>query len=267
MVNIDDVYQKVLVLANKEQRGYITPQEFNLLADKAQLDIFDSYFHDIKTAQHKPFKNQMEGSDDVEMLEEKRAHFRESRTLTTADSTSEDGVNLASPLSSGNILTIPTNVYKIAAMYLTTTGDLTVAGTTTLANPVEITRVNRKEWLYMNQNPLLRPTLARPVYLNSQNTTGVGTVDLEIHPDSIIAGATVILDCWEVPSTPQWAYVIIGEKALYNANLSVNFQLHPSEEETLVTRILELAGIVINRQDILEAAMRDRLSTIQQQNN
>ena len=54
MVVIDDVYQKVLALANKEQRGYITPQEFNLLADKAQLEIFDSYFHDIKTAYHKP---------------------------------------------------------------------------------------------------------------------------------------------------------------------------------------------------------------------
>ena len=49
-VNIDTVYQKVLALANKEQRGYITPQEFNLLADKAQMDIFENYFHDNKTA-------------------------------------------------------------------------------------------------------------------------------------------------------------------------------------------------------------------------
>ena len=40
MVNIDNVYQKVLVLANKEQRGYITPQEFNLFASQAQLEIF-----------------------------------------------------------------------------------------------------------------------------------------------------------------------------------------------------------------------------------
>ena len=50
MINIDTVYQKVLTLANREQRGYVTPQEFNLLADKAQLDILNNYFHDIKTA-------------------------------------------------------------------------------------------------------------------------------------------------------------------------------------------------------------------------
>ena len=30
MISIDTVYQKVLAVANKEQRGYITPQEFNL---------------------------------------------------------------------------------------------------------------------------------------------------------------------------------------------------------------------------------------------
>ena len=43
-VNIDNVYQKVLVIANKEQRGYITPLEFNLLANQAQQDIFEQYF-------------------------------------------------------------------------------------------------------------------------------------------------------------------------------------------------------------------------------
>ena len=44
MVSVDTVYQRVLALANKEQRGYITPQEFNLLANQAQMVIFDQYF-------------------------------------------------------------------------------------------------------------------------------------------------------------------------------------------------------------------------------
>ena len=50
-VSIDTVYQRVLVLANKEQRGYITPQEFNLLANQAQMEIFEQYFYDTN---HKP---------------------------------------------------------------------------------------------------------------------------------------------------------------------------------------------------------------------
>ena len=45
MVNIDTVYQRVLAIANKEQRGYITPLEYNLLANQAQLDVFEQYFY------------------------------------------------------------------------------------------------------------------------------------------------------------------------------------------------------------------------------
>tara|TARA_R110001599_G_scaffold36380_2_gene114133 strand:- start:377 stop:589 length:213 start_codon:yes stop_codon:yes gene_type:complete len=47
MVNIDTVYQKVLAFANKEQRGYVTPQEFNLFASQAQLEIIEQYFYDL----------------------------------------------------------------------------------------------------------------------------------------------------------------------------------------------------------------------------
>jgi hypothetical protein len=47
MVLIDTVYQRVLALANKEQRGYITPLEFNLLANQAQMQIFEQYFYDL----------------------------------------------------------------------------------------------------------------------------------------------------------------------------------------------------------------------------
>ena len=45
-VSVDTVYQRVLAIANKEQRGYITPQEFNLFANQAQMEIFEQYFYD-----------------------------------------------------------------------------------------------------------------------------------------------------------------------------------------------------------------------------
>ena len=45
-VNVNTVYQRVLAITNKEQRGYITPQEFNYMANQAQLDIFEQYFYD-----------------------------------------------------------------------------------------------------------------------------------------------------------------------------------------------------------------------------
>ena len=44
MVPITDVYQRVLVVLNKENRGYVTRDEFSSLAQQAQLEIFESYF-------------------------------------------------------------------------------------------------------------------------------------------------------------------------------------------------------------------------------
>ena len=46
-VNVDTVYQTVQALANKEQRGYLTPNEFNKLATQVQLDILDTYFETL----------------------------------------------------------------------------------------------------------------------------------------------------------------------------------------------------------------------------
>ena len=46
-INVDSVYQTVQALANKEQRGYITPQEFNLFANQAQQDMFEQYIYDL----------------------------------------------------------------------------------------------------------------------------------------------------------------------------------------------------------------------------
>ena len=74
-VNVDTVYQKVLAIANKEQRGYITPQEFNLFANQAQHDIFEQYFYDLNQFS-RVLGNSTEYSDMVNLLEEKISPLR-----------------------------------------------------------------------------------------------------------------------------------------------------------------------------------------------
>ena len=73
-ININSVYQKVLALANKEQRGYITPQEFNLLADMAQNDIYENYFHQARNSNVK-IKDDDQYTDTLEMIEAKVIAF------------------------------------------------------------------------------------------------------------------------------------------------------------------------------------------------
>ena len=92
MVNIDTVYQKVLALANKEQRGYITPQEFNLFADHAQMDIFKQYFYDLNQSSRVPGNDTVYGNP-TKIIEEKISMFEVVDVATNADT---DGVVIMS---------------------------------------------------------------------------------------------------------------------------------------------------------------------------
>ena len=69
-VSVDTVYQRVLGILNKEQRGYVTPQEFNLFANQAQLDLFEQYFYDINQFGRIP-GNDTEYSDMLDVLNKK----------------------------------------------------------------------------------------------------------------------------------------------------------------------------------------------------
>ena len=47
---------------------------------------------------------------------------------------------------------------------------------------------------------------------------------------------------------------IVDEKALYNSNTSTDFTLHESEEDTLIVKVLELAGIIMNKPGLVQIA-------------
>ena len=53
-INVNAVYRTVLSILNKEQRGYMTPDEFNKTATQVQLDIFEKYFDDLNQQMRVP---------------------------------------------------------------------------------------------------------------------------------------------------------------------------------------------------------------------
>ena len=69
-INVNDVYQTVLLILNKEQRGYMTPLEFNKTATQVQLEIFESYFEDLNQ-QLRLNQNDSSYADRVKHIEEK----------------------------------------------------------------------------------------------------------------------------------------------------------------------------------------------------
>jgi len=232
-VNINSVYQKVLALLNKEQRGYLTPQEFNLLADRAQNEIYENYFHQIRNSNAK-IKDDDTHTDTLEMLEAKLSPFLKSETNTN--------------VSSG-VMTLPTDLYKL---------DIVKVGTNLT------TEVNKKEEHYITSlgetGSVLYPTSNRPIFTRASSTT------IRITPSPTDSSSCTV-NYYKVPTAPSWDYVVVDEKALYNVNTSVNFELAESEEEPLVSRILMLSGVVIKQQDVGQVGANAIQMTNQEQNS
>ena len=221
MVNVDTVYQRVLALANKEQRGYVTPQEFNLLANQAQLDIFEQYFYDINQfAQINDVG--MEYSDAIDSLEEKMAIFETTGGIT------------------GGIL--PNDLYKLG---------------TVIWNNKEVEQIGQKKYLYINSSPLAKPKNDRPVYTRNGNI-------ITVYGDNQITSG-IMCNYIKKPNEVAWGYNVIAQKALYNASSSTNFELHSSEEVKLVIKILELAGIIINKPGLVSIAAQKEANKLQQE--
>ena len=236
-VNIDAVYQKVLALINKEQRGYLTPQDFNLLADRAQMEIFESYFHSLKNDYHR-LKNNINYADNAEMDLENLHPFESSETSSV-------GTN-------GLISTLPSDLYRIK----------NVQREQSDGTSKEVDEVTEKELIDILNNPLLTPTEKRSIYVRVVSTLGQA---LRIYPAPTTT-SNLTIKYFKRPTKPEWAYIVVNGKALLNVGEAVNFTLNPSEEENLVTKILELTGIIIQKPGIVEIAASQEAITKQQNN-
>ena len=273
MVNVDNVYQKVLALANKEQRGYITPQEFNLFASKAQMEIINDYFFKIRTAHLKP-KNLSESFDDIEILKEKLNYLRKVTTGNPSGSGEEYSADLGIPYSKYKFFQSPSaDLYKI--------GSIIYAGNDIngMEKGTEIVEVDRPTLSHMLRVPLMRPTHDNPVYFveetDSPNDPSVtssssSVINIRVYPkahESQYASLQIKMEYYRRPKEPNWGYVVVNQKPLYNFNTSKDFELHPMEEENLVNKILSLAGIALEKPQLPQTTLALHQQTKQEQNS
>ena len=235
MVNIDTVYQRVLALANKEQRGYITPQEFNLYANQAQMEIFEQYFYDLNQFKRVP-GNDSEYHDMVDLIEEKIYPFKKHATV-----------------GSEQVLTDLTGFYRLGSVY--------EIGTSTAADPYgsskTVEEINLDDLIKTQSSPLTKATKSRPVYYIQENT-------MYFVPST----GTFQLFYIRKPEKANWTYIVIGEKPLFNPDPTAgwqDFELHISEETKLVVKILQLAGVATKDYNLSQAAAQKDISKIQQE--
>jgi len=238
-INVNTVYQRVLGILNKEQRGYVTAQEFNLFANQAQQDLFEQYFYDINQF-GRLHGNDTEYSDMLTILDQKISPFKTSALLTYNQTSLH--------------FDLPTDLYRLGSIVYTNT---ITDGFTATTELVEAERINQNELLYINLSPLTRPVNRRPIY--AQDTQGV-----KVYGDAELT-SSVSCNYIKKPATVQWAYQIVFDEPLYDAPNSVDFELEPSEETELVIKILELSGLLIKDFNMYNAVNQEEVETIQQE--
>ena len=99
-INVDQVYKTVLLIINKEQRGYLTPNEFNKLATQVQLEIVDGYFEAINQQMRLP-QNDSEYADRYKSVQEKLDAFKDIGSCAFTAATLTEPAFFTPPSSSG----------------------------------------------------------------------------------------------------------------------------------------------------------------------
>jgi hypothetical protein len=212
MISVDTVYQRVQAILNKENRGYMTPQEYNLLANQAQLEVFEQYFYDLNQF-NRTGEITNEYANIVNNIKEKINLFRTNTSISKSNS----------------VFTLPSNLYRLGTVY---------------SSNHEVESIDQNDFLHINASKLTKPDSKKPVYIRNGNS-------ITVYPDTITSVSCSFI---KKPTEAKWNYVNVSNVAKYDSTNSTNFEIHQSDETTVVYKILSYAGLVIKQADISAVA-------------
>jgi len=254
-INVNTVYQTVLLILNKEQRGYMTPQEFNSVATQVQLEVFENYFEDLNQQIRVP-QADVDYSDRIENLDEKITIFK---TFGPAvyDNSSYSGLSYFK-LPTTTAYNSNADVYRLG----------TVTYTDPYGKVIEVERLTKSDFYEIQRSPLTKSNDSFPTYLYeglpNQNTPGqtldlTPTMVLYINPTNITSGINV--DYIRKPQNVIWGFSIgsrgnyIFDNTYYDGSSgSINFDLHESEQINVILRILAYAGVIVQDPAVVQLA-------------
>lgn len=228
---INDVRNTVLSIISKENRGYITPLEFNLFAKQAQLEIFGQYMFNYSNAINKQnARMHGEGYTDIpKNMAEVIDSFSTFNSLT---------YNVVT-----NKFNLPTDYFFLDKVVYN--------------NSKEVEKVSHRKILNLVNSNLTAPTAAYPVYTIDEN-------GILVYPTSITTNITS--QYLRYPKDPQWTYTSPSGDPLFDPSSSTyqDFELPLDDFANLVIKILEYAGISIREADVVSAAKAEEVQDIQQ---
>ena len=227
MVSVIDVYNTVRDLANKEQKGFITPEVFNTLASVAQLNIYNELFKEVVNGE-KLRRQNLDHGRDLSYLKQVKEDLATYMIEVELDDTYVDEIADEEFVSFRK----PTNLGKVIALR------------TTDNNSVEI-EYDSEKVARLLKSLLSRPTTAHPVAILGD--------DIRVYPDSV---SPVLLRYYRIPSSrtidgdldnnslPTYSVTEINDDFLVVDPIeSRDFDLPDHYKGEVVNEILKMVGV------------------------
>jgi hypothetical protein len=227
----------VLSILNKEQRGYLTPDEFNKIATQVQLDIFESFFEDYNQYIRMP-KTDVEFASRMDHIKEEFQIFEELKKASNNPTT--------------NIYHQPTNLHRFGSVFYNRG-----------INSPEVEIVSQREYKQQTLSPILQPSLNFPIATyKDDKITVFPEVTTPLDTD-------VSFSYIRKPKDVVWAYTIgsLGQYLFNNddpapvgtipSTGSVDFEISDSQQVEVVLQILQYTGLVIRDPQIIQAASQE----------
>ncbi len=157
-VSVNTVYQTVLYILNKEQRGYVTPSEFGSIADLVQKEIFQSYFPDGNQVNRQNQNNTQNDTEFFNMYKDMayKLYPFEKEITFTYNSNNNCFYN-----NTGSV------VYKIGEVITTYDGQPQYDSITQL--------VSKKDFDKITRSKLTAPTKQYPLFYTTNASINTGT--------------------------------------------------------------------------------------------
>jgi hypothetical protein len=233
--SVNSVYNLCQEILAKDERGFLTPNQFNALAKDAQSRLV----------------NKLVSGFTEGMVLKDRYLSKSQGLLSKTDSIRQDLLPL---LRRGVTLTGTANVFDFPSDYMVYEGRDSI-----VANGYPVSVISDNKVSYHVNSYLSAPTATNAIAEMNFNTitiypasitSGVKMTYYKIPQGSTIAGA---------PSTqyPTWGYTTSAGTSVYNPATSINFELPVQCEIRLTQEVLQLAGLSLREFEVAEFANRE----------
>ncbi len=226
----DRVRGVVLSMLKKENRGWVTPEDYNRFGDLSQLEIFEDYFYEYnRWLLRSNSKMSHSGVANIpKIISEKINVFMLDGVMT-----------YASP-----VFTPPVDCYRLETVY---------------SSNKEVDEVTHNKIGYLLSSEAVAPTTTYPSFIRLGK-------DIKVYPSTIVSG----LSCFYIrrPLVPKWTYTSVAGNPVFNigANDYQDFEIHPSDEAKLIAKILSKSGLAIREGDVVKYIEREEQTDTQQKN-